>query len=113
MREETLGPQVAYLSATGALMYLANSTRPDIAFAVNLLARHSAAPTKRHWTEIKQILKYVNGTRDLKLFFKRGLSPNVVGYTDARYQSDPHNGRLQTGFVFLHNRTAISWTSSE
>jgi len=46
--EELLGPEVPYLSAIGALMYLANSTRSDIAFPVNLLARHSAAPTKRH-----------------------------------------------------------------
>jgi hypothetical protein len=46
--EKILGPQVPYLSAVGALMYLANSTRLDIAFAVNLLARHSAKPTKRH-----------------------------------------------------------------
>jgi hypothetical protein len=44
--ENILGPEVPYLSAIGALMYLANSTRPNIAFAVNLLARHSAAPTK-------------------------------------------------------------------
>ena len=52
--EEILGrPKYPYLSAIGALMYLANNTRPDIAFAVNLLARHSASPTKRHWTEIK------------------------------------------------------------
>jgi len=51
--EEILGPHVPYLSATGALMYLANSTRPDIAFAVNLLARHHVAPTKRHWTGVK------------------------------------------------------------
>ena len=35
--EEILGPHVSYLSAVRALMYLANSTRPDIAFAVNLL----------------------------------------------------------------------------
>ena len=36
--EELLGPEVPYLSAIGALMYIANCTRPDIAFAVNLLA---------------------------------------------------------------------------
>ena len=46
--EEVLGPEFLYLSAIGALMYLANCTRPDIAFAVNLLARYSAEPTKRH-----------------------------------------------------------------
>ena len=48
--EEVLGPEVPYLTAIGALMYLANCTRPDIAFALNLLARHRAAPAKRHWS---------------------------------------------------------------
>jgi hypothetical protein len=46
--EEVLGSEYPYLSVIGALMYLANSTRPDIAFAVNLLARYGAAPTMRH-----------------------------------------------------------------
>jgi hypothetical protein len=44
--EELLGPEVPYLSAIGALMYLANCTRPDIAFSVNLLARFSSSPTR-------------------------------------------------------------------
>ena len=43
--EELLGPKVPYLSAIGALMYLANYTRPDVSFGVNLLARHSSSPT--------------------------------------------------------------------
>ncbi|KAJ9552295.1 hypothetical protein OSB04_016340 [Centaurea solstitialis] len=40
--EEVLGPEVPYLSAIGALRYLTNCTRPDISFAVNLLARFNA-----------------------------------------------------------------------
>jgi hypothetical protein len=50
-------------------MYLTNNTRPDITFAVNCLARHSAAPIMRHWNDIKNILRYLNGTIDLGLFF--------------------------------------------
>jgi hypothetical protein len=38
--EDILGPQVPYLSAIGALMYLANCTRPDIVFCSEL-----ASPT--------------------------------------------------------------------
>ena len=86
---------------------------PDIAFAVNLLARHSAKPTQHHWTGVKNIFRYLNGTKDLGLFFKKILDPNMIGYTDAGYLSDPHNGKSQTGFVFLHGGTAISWKSSK
>ena len=45
-----------HLAAIGALMCLANCTRPDIALAVNLLARFSVKPTKRHWNGVKHIL---------------------------------------------------------
>ena len=46
--EEILELEVPYLSAIGALLYLAQCTRLDISFAVNLLARYSNAPTCRH-----------------------------------------------------------------
>nr|ABA96113.2 retrotransposon protein, putative, Ty1-copia subclass [Oryza sativa Japonica Group] len=111
--EDVLGPDFPYLSAIGALMYLANSTRPDIAFSVNLLARYSAAPTKRHWTGVKNVFRYLKGTRDLGLFFKKNHDSTLIRYTDAGYLSDPHNVRSQTGFVFLQGGTAISWKSSK
>jgi hypothetical protein len=53
--EEVLGSEYPYLSAIRALMYLANNTRPDIAFIVNLLARYSVAPTMRHWNGVKDV----------------------------------------------------------
>ena len=70
--EETLGPEVPYLSAISALMYLANYTQPNIAFAVILLARYSSAPTRSHWNGIKHILCYLRGTIDLGLFYPNG-----------------------------------------
>ncbi|RVW14192.1 Copia protein [Vitis vinifera] len=109
--EELLGPEVPYLSAIGALMYLANCTRPDIAFSVNLLARYSSAPTRRHWNGIKHILRYLRGTTDMGLFYSRESKQQLLGYADAGYLSDPHKGRSQTGYVFNCNGTAISWRS--
>ena len=111
--EEILGPHVPYLSAVGALMYLTNSTRPDIAFVANLLARHSAEPTKCHWVGVKIVLRYLNGTRDLGLFYSKNQDLILLGYTDAGYLSDPHNGRSQTCFVFLQGGTTIFWKSSK
>ena len=55
--EKLLGPEGPYLSVIGALMYLANCTRPDIAFSVNLLARYSSTPTLRHWNGVKHLLR--------------------------------------------------------
>jgi hypothetical protein len=107
--EEVLGPEVPYLSVIGALMYLC--TRPDIAFAVNLLARYSAALTRRHWVGVKTILRYLQGTQDLGLWFLKNQTSSMVGYVDAGYMSDPHNARSQIGFVFLCGGAAVSWRS--
>ena len=107
--EELLGPEVPYLSAIGALMYLANYTRPDIAFSVNFLERYSSAPTKRHWNGIKHILRYLRGTSDMRLFYSKAMEPQLLGYADAGYLSDPHKARSQTGYIFTYGNTAISW----
>jgi hypothetical protein len=106
--EEILGPEVPYLSAIGALMYLANCTRPDIAFSVNLLARYSSAPTRRHWNGVKHVLRYLRGTTDMRLFYSKGSNSQLVGYADAGFLSDPHKGRSQTGYLFTCGSTAIS-----
>ena len=109
--EELLGPEVPYLSAICALMYLANYTRPDISFSVNLLARYNSAPTKRHWNGIKHILRYLRGTSDIGLFYSKTMEPQLLGYADAGYLSDPHKARSQTGYIFTYENTVISWRS--
>jgi len=109
--ERDLGYEVPYLSDIGALMYLANYTRPDIAFTVNILARSSLCPIKRHWKEIKHIFRYIRGTYDLGLFYSNNTKPVLLGYADAWYLSDPHNAKSQ--IVFTYGGTAISWRSQK
>ena len=109
--EELLGPEVPYLSTIGALMYLANYTRPDIAFSVNLLARYNSAPTIRHWNGIKHILRYLHGTSDMGLFYYKAMESHLLGYADVGYLSNPHKARSQIGYIFTYENTAISWRS--
>ncbi|XP_070668389.1 secreted RxLR effector protein 161-like [Malus domestica] len=117
--EEILEPEVPYLSAIGALLYLAQCTRPDISFIVNLLARYSNAPMRRHWNGVKDIFRYLKGMMDLGLFYTHEsssvaafYSPRIdfrlVGYADVGYLSDPHMAYSQMGYVFTIGDTAIS-----
>ena len=95
-------------------MYLAQCTRPDIAFTVNLLARYSFEPTRRHWNGIKHIFRYLKEIIDLRLFYsKESNSTGLVGYTDAGYKSYPHKARSQTGYLFCYEGTTIFWRSTK
>ena len=91
--EELLGLEIPYLSAIGLLMYVENYTRPDIAFSVNLLARYSSAPPKRHLNRIKHVLRYLCGTCGMRLFYSKTLEPQFFGYADVGYLSGFHKDR--------------------
>ncbi|KAL0549202.1 hypothetical protein IC582_013683 [Cucumis melo] len=107
--KELLGPEVPYLNTIGALMYLANNTRSDITFSVNLLAKYSSSPIKRYWDGVKHVLRYLRGTIDMSLYYSNKSNFDLVGYADAGYLSDPHKAKSQTGYLFTYGRTAISW----
>ena len=53
---------VPYMNAVGSLMYLATTTRPDIAYAVGVLARFNSNPGIVHWKAVKHLFRYLKGT---------------------------------------------------
>ncbi|GJS40011.1 retrotransposon protein, putative, ty1-copia subclass [Tanacetum coccineum] len=56
---------VPYASAVGSIMYAdPRVTRPDVAFAQNLVSRYQQNPGKLHWVAVKHILKYLRNTKD-------------------------------------------------
>lgn len=80
------------MNAVGALLYLTQCARLDIAFSVNLLVRLSFPPTPRHWNNIKHVFHYLRGAIDLGLFYsnKPTQKSNLVGYAYTRCLSNPH-----------------------
>ena len=86
--------QDLYRSAVGSLLYLSTMTRPDIAYAVGNVARFSAKPTKQHWTAVKRILRYLKGTPNLGLLYRRSNSKSVVGYSDADWGGDQNATKI-------------------
>ena len=78
---------------------------------MNLLSRLSFCPTQRHWNGIKHVFRYLQGTKDLGLFYTNQNKEGLVDFADAGYFTDQHNARSQTGYVFTHGGTAISWRS--
>ena len=100
---------VPYREAIGALMYLCIATRPDIAYAVTLLARFSNSPGRTHWEAVKQIFRYLVGTKHMALTYGM-TSGGLIGYTDADGMSQPDR-RAISGYAFLYNGGAVSWSS--
>ena len=64
---EQLADQLLYQQAVRRLMWISNSTRFDIAYVVSLLSQHCNKPAIRHWNGVIQVLRYLSGTRILKL----------------------------------------------
>ena len=58
--------------AAGSMMWLAAFTRPDIANAMRMVARHAHAPAERHCKAARKILAYLNGTQHYGITYKKG-----------------------------------------
>ena len=100
-----------YRALVGSLLYLL-FTRPDIAYSVNQLTRHLHDPRRCHWVAAIRVLKYLRGTVDLVLCFRReeeSSLASIVGWTDADWGMDTETRRSTTGFVFMICGAAISW----
>lgn len=58
----------------GSLMYLVNTIRWDISYAVMVLARGMPAPTEDRIPAAKRVLHYHRGTQDLPTVYHKGES---------------------------------------
>lgn len=93
-------------------MYGMIGKRPDLAYAVGLMSRFMSNPLKEHWNAVKWILRYIKGSTEMCLTFKKGSEFKVYGFCDSDYAGDLDKRRSLSGYTFVSGGGAISWKSS-
>ncbi|CAL2278979.1 unnamed protein product [Prunus armeniaca] len=96
----------------GSLMYL-TTIRPDMKFVVSLISRYMSNPTELHMEAAKRILRYLRGTTDFGVFYKKGGKGELNVYTDSDYAGDQEDRKSTSGYVFLFSSGAVSWSSKK
>ena len=71
---------IPYASIVGSLIYAQNCTRPDIRFAVGVLGRYQSNLDLDHWKAVKKIFRYLQGTKDHMLTYRKSDHLEVIGY---------------------------------
>ncbi|KAL4271452.1 hypothetical protein GQ457_13G004180 [Hibiscus cannabinus] len=108
-REQT--KNIPYASVVGSLMYAQVCTRPDIAFVVGMLGRYQSNPGIDHWRAAKKVLRYLKGTKEYMLMYKRSDHLEVIGYSDSDFASCVDTRKSTSGYIFMFASGAISWRS--
>lgn len=97
----------------GSLVYL-TATQPDLMFGVSSISRFMTNPKLSHWLATKSILRYLKGTTEHGIFYKRREgSTGLVAYIDSNYAGDLDDRRSTYGFVFLISSGVVSWYSKK
>jgi len=77
-----------YRRIVGSLRYLVH-TRLDLAFTVGYVSGFMERPTMEHLQAVKRILRYVGGTLDYGLHYKRAPSTaRFIGYCNNGLAGD-------------------------
>ena len=97
----------------GCLKYLANTTRPDIIYAVRAISRYLQNPGRKHWLQGKHILRSVKAPNCRKLTYRNSEKLELTGVSDADQAGKIDDRKSTSGSCFSLNSEsgAISWSS--
>ena len=89
------------------------STRPDLSYIVTKLSQYLAKPTLLHLNQAKHVLRYLKGTVDRNLIFRKSKDPlNLSGYCDADWgASEDRRSITGYGFRLCIEGPLVSWKS--
>lgn len=110
---EVENSSLKYRNLIGALLYIANGTRPDISFAVNYLSRYQNCFSDTHYKYALRVLKYLYHTRFLKLNYNGNYDEVIDAYVDADWAADIIDRKSTTGILVRVFGNPVMWRSQK
>jgi hypothetical protein len=104
--------QKVYRSMIGSLLYLCAS-RPDIMLSVCMCARFQVDPKEVHLRAVKRILRYLVYTPKFGLWYPKGSSFDLIGYSDAYWAGCKIDRKSTSGTCQSLGRSLVSWASKK
>ncbi len=77
-----------------------------------MVAQHVNSPTTEHWNQVKRIMRYLQGTKDLTLQYTKGEKV-LHCFSDADFAGDQNSRKSRSGCLCLFAGGAISWFSKK
>ncbi|CAA6664887.1 unnamed protein product [Spirodela intermedia] len=77
------------------------------------MIKYVEAPTTEHMAALKRILRYVKGTMNLGLHYRKEFDFTLTGYSDSDHTGDAVDQKSTTGILFFLISSPISWTSQK
>ncbi|KAI5330103.1 hypothetical protein L3X38_029500 [Prunus dulcis] len=102
--------EAQYQKLVGSLLY-PTATRPDIMYAACLLSRFMHCPTNKHYGTAKRVLRYIQGTLDFGLEYKKGEWTVLIGFCDSDWSGSEDDMRSTSGYAFTFGSGVFSWAS--
>ncbi|GKD64982.1 G-type lectin S-receptor-like serine/threonine-protein kinase [Tanacetum coccineum] len=62
---------------------------------------------------IRQVLRYVKGTKDHGITYKHNGGNKIHGYSDSSYGVNTQEGKGTTGIIFYYGESPISWSTQK
>ena len=91
-----MADQDQYRRLVGKLIYLSH-TRPYIVYAVSVMSRFMHRPQIQHKEAVMRLLRYLKGTCNRGILFRRNQHLDLVAYTDADSTGDRDDRRSTSG----------------
>ncbi|RVX00850.1 Retrovirus-related Pol polyprotein from transposon RE1 [Vitis vinifera] len=102
-----------YQRLVGRLMYLAH-TRPDLAYALNVVSQYMHNPGEQHMNAIMRILRYLkNAPRKGILFIKNVDHQSIEVYTDSDWADAVDDRQSTSGYFTFVGGNLVTWKSKK